>query len=172
MTDNVRFGVKDKIFIAIVFLGLSLSFCFKVFDFFNKNEWLSFGRLEKKEKISDSTWLNLKIKETVIEAEVVLSDEKKIAGLSQRAFLNKNQGMIFIFSESGQYDFTMKEMNFPLDFIFIKNNIIVDIIKNTPHDFEGNINGKTSYDKVLEVEAGWSDENKVSIGDEIRWKIK
>jgi len=42
-------------------------------------------------------------------------------GLSGRKNLPQDQGMLFIFKSANRYPFWMKDMNFPLDILFIKD---------------------------------------------------
>lgn len=79
--------------------------------------------------------------------------------------------MLFIFPQPGKYPFWMKEMNFPLDFIFIKDKIIVDLKENVspPVGDEAPqvINAKTEFDHVLEVNAGSINAFNLKIGDSV-----
>src|SRR4051812_1798797 len=46
-------------------------------------------------------------------------------GLSGRAALPENHGMLFVFDTPGVYPFWMKDMNFPIDMIWISNDMKV-----------------------------------------------
>jgi uncharacterized membrane protein (UPF0127 family) len=126
----------------------------------------------------------LKVKETSIYVEVVNTPEKITLGLSGREKFKENQGMLFDFNpqlttETAKAagirpNFWMKDMKFDLDIIWIKDKKIVGITKNVPKPSPGQRNqdlplypAPQPIDMVLEVLAGWSDENKVEIGDEI-----
>jgi uncharacterized membrane protein (UPF0127 family) len=110
------------------------------------------------------------------EFRVDISDnvQKRSKGLSGRNFLAENEGMLFLFSTSSQYGFWMKDMNFPIDIIWIKNNKIVDISKNILPEPQKSIFNLTVYypkeevDKVLEINAGLSDKYNFQIGDEVK----
>src|SRR4030042_2564613 len=54
--------------------------------------------------------------------EIADTPEKRSQGLSGRDNLSQNQGMLFIFNQPAIPSFWMKDMNFPLDFIWINNN--------------------------------------------------
>src|SRR3989338_4003843 len=79
-----------------------------------------------------------KIEEKIIlinnrELIVEIADEphEQSLGLSGRKPLNDNQGMLFIFPQTGFYEFWMKDMEFSLDLIWIdENNNIIEITKN------------------------------------------
>ena len=53
-------------------------------------------------------------------------------GLSGRSSLAENEGMLFIFDTPAVYEFWMKDMNFPLDFIWINNGLVVDLSEHIP----------------------------------------
>ena len=93
-------------------------------------------------------------------------------GLAKFSKIDKNQGMLFIFSESDYYSFWMKNMKFPIDIIFINKNKIVDIFKNVPT--QKNNDNLPIYkthkkaDRVLEINSGLSKEYKIEVGTEVR----
>lgn len=109
------------------------------------------------------------------ELYVYLADSplKRSAGLSQRDSLAPDHGLLFIFDDKSVPGFWMKDMRFPLDILWIEDNIIVDISANLPIS-PNNQNLKTYYPSqpvnyVLEVNAGWAAEHKVQIGDKIQY---
>lgn len=104
-----------------------------------------------------------------IKVEVALEPEHKMKGLSDRKSLGKDNGMLFLYSDYDKHSFWMKDMLFDLDFIWIKDNIIVDITKNVKAD-SGIFNiyqPKQDVNKVLEVNAGTAEKNGWQVGDEI-----
>lgn len=102
---------------------------------------------------------------------VEIADERheQAGGLSGRNYLDNDRGMLFIFPKPTRPEFWMKEMNFPLDIIWInKNNQITEIIKNLPlNTFPKTFMPSSPILYVLEVNAGWSDKNNIKIGDKI-----
>ena len=91
--------------------------------------------------------------------ETVDDELKRSKGLSGRNYLPKDSGMIFIFPTKGIYYFWMKDMRFPLDFIWIDKERIVDLTENVLPPVSNNINLPTfssfqPIDKVMEVNAG------------------
>lgn len=114
---------------------------------------------------------------------VAKSEKDRQKGLSGRKSLDKNQGMIFIFDAPGRYTFWMKDMNFPLDIIYINNNKVVDLFHNLPPVKESNVScviqtssikkvpcytPKNSANYVLELNAGESEKNKIQEGTTIK----
>ncbi|HRN96003.1 MAG TPA: DUF192 domain-containing protein [Candidatus Levybacteria bacterium] len=62
---------------------------------------------------------------------IIAKDEKsRMEGLSNRRSLNEKTGMLFVFEEKKPYGFWMKNMNFPLDIIYLDDGKVVDIKKN------------------------------------------
>ena len=115
-----------------------------------------------------------KIGETTIELLVAESDAERVKGLSGRESLGENQGMLFIFDEAGEYGFWMKDMNFPIDIIFIENDKVVNIAKNAqvPTENQGLIIYKPekSVNRVLELRAGRSDALGIEPGTTITFE--
>lgn len=92
--------------------------------------------------------------------------EGRAQGLSGREKLGKNEGMFFIFDVPAKYDFWMKEMQFPLDFVWIRGDEVVEVTENVDIN-RMDLKPKMAVDKVLEVNSGWVKENKIKIGDKI-----
>jgi uncharacterized membrane protein (UPF0127 family) len=81
-------------------------------------------------------------------------------------------GMLFVFSTSQVRTFWMKDMNFPLDFIWINQNQVVKIDENVPApinklDPPQVILSDKPVNQVLEVNAGFVSKNHISIGDKV-----
>ncbi len=74
----------------------------------------------------------IKINNIDITAEVASTPELKRQGLMFRKYLPEKNGMIFIFDHPQKTNFWMKNVNFPLDIIFINKNKIIKIYKNLP----------------------------------------
>jgi uncharacterized membrane protein (UPF0127 family) len=105
--------------------------------------------------------------------EVATTSAQQQQGLSGKASLPKNQGMLFVFKTAARYPFWMKDMEFPLDMIFINNNKIVDIIQNIPTPKNGNTNlpiytPSASDNQTLEINAGLSKAYGFKNGDAVK----
>jgi len=90
-------------------------------------------------------------------AEVADQPTQWARGLSNRASLAANRGMLFVFPQSAIHSFWMKEMNFSLDIIWINNNQIVETWPNAPIPSGNQTPGhqpKSLANYVLEVSAG------------------
>lgn len=110
-----------------------------------------------------------------IQVEIADTEAKRSQGLSGRKLLSENQGMLFVFPYTGIYPFWMKDMHFPLDFVWISQKKVVDITENvpnpkTPTDQLPLYTPKEPVDMVLEVNAGFIKKNNIKIGDTIEYK--
>jgi uncharacterized membrane protein (UPF0127 family) len=106
---------------------------------------------------------------TLIVAE---TDEEKRIGLSLRKSLPKDYGMLFQFEHEDFHPFWMRNMKFPIDILFIRNNKIVTIYRNvqppqSPSDVLILYRPAEPSDKVIEINANLSDEYGFKVGDEI-----
>ncbi|MFH0987471.1 MAG: DUF192 domain-containing protein, partial [Patescibacteria group bacterium] len=113
---------------------------------------------------------SIKINETEISVETAITPEEKAKGLSGREYLPRNRGMIFLFSEPNYYSFWMKDTLLSLDFIWIRGDEVVGITQNVrPEDYQppDSLKPKEKVDSVVEVNAGFIEENGIEVGDKI-----
>ncbi len=110
-----------------------------------------------------------RINETYLTVEVADTDGKRIQGLSGRKVLPANEGMIFIFPREVLTPFWMKDMNFSLDFIWIKNGKVIRVDTNIPSPEKNEppiiIHPTDPYDSVIETNAGFVRKHNLEIGD-------
>ena len=123
---------------------------------------------------SEKKFVTVEINRTKVNAEIADNFAKKSMGLMFREKLGKNEGMLFVFDKEDYYNFWMANVSFPLDFIWIgKNKTIVDITENAQpckiicSSFTSD--KKAQY--VLEVNAGFIEENKIRISNKADFKI-
>ena len=94
--------------------------------------------------------------------------EKQKIGLSNTPLIKNNEGIIFVFDKPGLYGFWMKDMKFALDFIFIKDGLVVDILENIgPATYPKVFMGKEPYDIVIELSAGEVTKSKINLSEAI-----
>ncbi len=104
-----------------------------------------------------------------ISVELVTTQAEQNKGLGGRTGLSADTGMLFIFDHPDRYAFWMKDMNFPIDIIWISEDLHVIYIKKDakpelyPETYGPSMNAKY----VLEVPSGFSDANNVKEGDSI-----
>lgn len=102
----------------------------------------------------------------MVDAEVADTDDARQRGLTGRDSLGQNQGLLFIFDKSDIYPFWMKGMRFPLDIIWIEDGRVVEIASQVPVPLvePSAITPKAKADQVLEVNAGFTEANNITIG--------
>lgn len=73
----------------------------------------------------------------VIRAEVVDTQAARELGLSERRGLSEGVGMLFVFEKEGRYGFWMKDMQFPIDIVWISSSgLVVQIVEHArPEDY-------------------------------------
>lgn len=119
----------------------------------------------------------LMIGEQTLSIEIARTQAEMEQGLSGRQTMTDNEGMLFDFSadKSARYApaFWMKDMKFPLDFIWIANDKVIGITADAPAPTSTQLNlplypPPAPVNQVLEVNAGWSAAHKIKTGDQVR----
>jgi len=141
--------LKKIIFIVLAIIVILIL----VLVFFNKQE---------------PTLINATIKNQPLKLELALNNKQWFDGLSNRASLCDNCGMLFIFPDLSAKTFVMRQMNFPLDIIWLNNKTVIAYAENlqpeasppyTPYQSPEPVNA------VLEVPAGFVKTNNIKIKD-------
>lgn len=112
----------------------------------------------------------IKVNNQLLNVEVAETVSQMVQGLGGRKNLAENYGMLFLYPDYQIRYFHMKDMNFPLDIIWIKDDIIVGFEENVPILTNGEITRVQSnlpVNKVLEMNGGWVKSHQVKVGDEI-----
>ncbi len=93
-------------------------------------------------------------------------------GLMFRRYLPENRGMLFIFPYPQKLSFWMKNTYIPLSIAFISSDWkILEIYDMEPLD-ETPILSKNYVQYALEVNRGWFQRHRISVGDSIRFPCK
>jgi uncharacterized membrane protein (UPF0127 family) len=111
----------------------------------------------------------VEIGSTWVVADVAATEAARAKGLSGRASLGKNEGLLFIHPMSGQHSYWMKDMRFPIDIIWVDaERRIVGISPNiSPDTYPESFAPKTPVLYVLEVPAGFALAHNIVIGSSI-----
>lgn len=114
--------------------------------------------------------ININGKKLIV--EIADDPEEQIQGLSYRKSLGSESGMLFVFEQPLIPAFWMKDMNFALDILWINaDGMLVMISKNiSPNTYPQTFQPSSPVKYVLEVNAGWSDKNKIKVGDKMSFK--
>lgn len=113
----------------------------------------------------------LEIAGAVLNIELAITPQAKIQGLSGRRELKENEGMLFVFDYPRKYTFWMKDMNFPIDIIWIGEDLRVVYIKKNalpqlyPETYTPDVDAKY----VLETVSGFSEKNNIKEGDGVEF---
>lgn len=157
---NIFFILSVTIFLVIVFF---------LFFFFKKENNLQSKPevLSLEENYFSKDIKFVKIVGKTIKVDVVSNEKSRAQGLSNKKELKEYEGMLFVFDYEDKHSFWMKEMNFPIDIIWIDKYFkVVDIKKNAhPLSFPDSFSPKKEALYVLEILAGFSEKNNLKDGD-------
>lgn len=114
----------------------------------------------------------VKIKNHKFKLYIAKTSQEKQIGLSQKKSIPQEYGMLFPFEKPDYHAFWMKNMQFPIDIIYIKNNKIVDIFSSVhpPAKSSENIEiikPSEPSDTVLEINQGLSKKYSFQKGDPV-----
>jgi uncharacterized membrane protein (UPF0127 family) len=125
--------------------------------------------------VEDKHFAGIEVAGKNLMVEVAADPASRAKGLSARSALNTD-GMVFLFDAPGFYQFWMKDMNFPIDIIWIRRGVVVDFEervpfwpKSTPDFLLPRYQPDVPADTVLEVKSGFIAQNNVRIGDRIKF---
>lgn len=105
-----------------------------------------------------------------LDIEIADDDYSTQTGLMYRQSMAENQAMLFVFNDSKQRSFYMKNTEIPLDIIYINSNKeIVSFQKNAKSFDETSLPSEAVSQYVLEINAGLSDKWNLEKGDKIQF---
>lgn len=159
-----KFWIQVIVLVAIIFISMYVSF--------DNNTDLLNSLLPASSQPTQKS--QLKIDDTTLTVEVADTPQTRNQGLSGRDSLSPNSGMLFVFPDTKKDQFWMKDMKFPLDFIFIRSGKIVDLIQNVPVPAPNQPDSSLPIyepvepiDMMLEVNAGFVRDHNIKVGDTI-----
>lgn len=106
----------------------------------------------------------------VVEAEVASTVDEQYTGLSEHESLGEDAGMLFVYNEEETRTFVMREMEFPIDIIFIDaGRQITTIYEAATEDDQSAL---TKYREqaqwVLEVPYEYATSNNINRGSHVK----
>ncbi|MBH41746.1 MAG: hypothetical protein CL685_03460 [Candidatus Magasanikbacteria bacterium] len=128
--------------------------------------WLTIGQFHPSSGI-------LKIKDHTIMVYIANTPAMLHKGLGKRADLDTHDGMVLLFPETARHAIVMRDMQFPIDIMWIHNGKVVDMVKHAqiepgvPESKLRRYRPRIEANTVLEVPAGWIDGHNVVIGDTV-----
>lgn len=101
----------------------------------------------------------------VVAARVADTPQERYRGLSNTASLENGTGMWFVFEEEASRGFVMRDMNYPLDIVFVGADGRITVIHHasTEEPPYEEYRGRAKW--VLEVPRGWTGKHGVEVGD-------
>ena len=115
----------------------------------------------------------LTIRGISVTIELPESRAEKALGLGKRPELAWGRGMLFRYDKPGFYGFWMKDVEFDLDFVWLRDGRVVQIHARVPHGPVASggevvrVNPAQLVDAVLEVPAGFALASGWSAGDRV-----
>jgi uncharacterized protein len=106
-----------------------------------------------------------------VRVELARTDAERARGLMHRRSLADDAGMLFLFDETTEHSFWMKDTPLPLDIVFIgEDGRIVGVIERAePRTTSPRTVGVPSR-YVLEVNGGWTRARGIARGDRVRFE--
>ena len=110
--------------------------------------------------------------QTTIALKDVNTNTTRVRGLSGTVSLGPNQGMLFDFKQEGYWAMWMKDMQYPLDIIWINSSgkVVYEATNLQPSDYPTIHKNITACRYVLEVNAGVAKANKIAVGASIHFR--
>jgi len=109
----------------------------------------------------------LRMGDGVFKTSVARTPDEREKGLSKTPKLRDDQALLFVFGTDGKWAIWMKDMNYPIDIVWLdKDKKVVHIVKNAPpesYPYEKFIS-KEDARYVVEVLAGTADKKSIKIG--------
>lgn len=117
----------------------------------------------------------IEINSALLKIEIADTQAERSKGLGGHAPLASDEGMLFIFPKAEKYPFWMKGLAFPLDFLWIRDDTVVDRLQNIPPPQSGQpdeslpiYSSRFDANKVLELPAGTIQRLNIKEGDKIK----
>lgn len=131
-----------------------------------------FFQIFKKSQTSPQRRTIIQVGNARYSVDVADEEHERSQGLSGRQSLGVEEGMLFVFPTEDQHGFWMKDMHFPLDFVWIRDNLVIGVTENVPPP-ESSSSSLPVYrppeivDMVLEINAGQIAKDGVKRGDSV-----
>ena len=114
--------------------------------------------------------LDIQVNDITLHVEVASTHEKRLQGLMHRKTLPENKGMLFIYSSERIIKLWMKNTYIPLSVAFLnKEKKIINIEKMKPNQTKVIYRSKDLALYAVEVNQGWFETNKISVGDNFKF---
>lgn len=127
------------------------------------------GGFFKRDEAPMTSWIKIRTEEgedLLFNVELALTGSQQSKGLMGRTFMEKDAGMLFLFSKEDKRSFWMKNTLIPLDILFVaKDGEIHHIHHNArPQDLTSITSERPAF-AVLEINGGMAEKLGVKEGD-------
>ncbi len=130
---------------------------------------------QQPEALADGATVEVRVGNAELTATVASAPETQMRGVSVLSGLAEDRGMLFVFAEPRELTFWMKDVTFPIDIMWIRDERVVDVTANvpvapphTPDQQLPRYSPKEPADQVLETAAGWTGRHGVNVGDRVK----
>jgi uncharacterized protein len=112
---------------------------------------------------------SIAIRDVGIDATVADSEQERVRGLSGLRSIGAREGLLMVFEKADYHAIWMKDMNFPIDIIWIGDDLtIVDINEAvSPATYPSIYEPKTPARMALEVNARFAATYRIRVGDPV-----
>jgi uncharacterized protein len=119
--------------------------------------------------------INISINNYTLLADLSITYEQILLGLSNKSSIKENEGMLFVLNPSSRRGFWMKDMKFPIDVIWLNENKEIVHIKKSLEPCVTNCpvyypDRESKY--VLETVAGFADKQNLKVGDKVFFELQ
>ncbi|MGM0606245.1 MAG: DUF192 domain-containing protein [Halobacteriota archaeon] len=129
--------------------------------------------------VGDYEWTTVEIADgdsgeslATIDVRIADTTAKRYTGLSDTESLDPDEGMLFVHDDPGEYSYVMREMDFPIDIIFVDENGRITQIYSAHVEDDSDLTRYTGEGQyVLEVNEGYADEHGIEAGDRLRFDL-
>lgn len=176
--------IAERIVMVLILLSVILGFAWIYFSVQSEHQQVvddvAAGKYQTpiatSTKVTLENWQTLypntvliRIKDIDVQASVADSLPERIQGLSDTPFLPENVVKLFAFGVAGKHSIWMKDMNYPLDIIWLdEGGIITHIEANvSPDSYPESFTPPQPALYVIETNAGFTASNTVTVGDKV-----
>jgi uncharacterized membrane protein (UPF0127 family) len=124
-----------------------------------------------KAKVTDNSLSqkHVVIGDVALNVNIADSNSERVEGLSGKSNLHKNEGLFFIFDVSDYHGIWMKDMEFPIDIIWLDANKQVIYFEQNihPNTYPTVFKPTKKAKYVLEVQSGFIKREGIKVGDQL-----
>lgn len=94
-------------------------------------------------------------------------DTERSRGLQGYGELDPGEGMLFVFDDLAVRTFAMKDVSFPIDVVFIAEDLTVSAVVPLEPGSTDLVTGPGASPYVVELPQGWAAEQGIGVGSEL-----